>query len=159
MKTLIICQSVAHGNTLKIAKIIAEVLNAEIMKPQQVTQQTIKNFDIIGFGSGIFFGNFHKSLIKLLDQLDEVNDKPSFIFSTSGLREIPLINNFNKKFEKILREKGFKIIGKFSCRGFDNWGLLKLIGGIHKNRPNKTDLKKAKLFAENIKKLTINTSN
>jgi len=51
---------------------------------------------------------------------------------------------------KKLIEKGFNIVGEFSCKGFDTFGMLKYIGGINKNRPNEKDLEKAKSFAEEL---------
>lgn len=52
---------------------------------------------------------------------------------------------------ELVVEHGFEVIGKFSCKAFDVWGPLKLIGGINKGRPNAGDLEKAEKF---IKELT-----
>ena len=53
MKTLIICESVHHGNTKKIADAMAAVLNAEIKKPAEIDVGKLGEYDLIGFGSGI----------------------------------------------------------------------------------------------------------
>jgi hypothetical protein len=47
--------------------------------------------------------------------------------------------------------KGFTIIGEFSCKGFNTFGPLKLVGGINKGRPNESDLNKAENFARCLK--------
>jgi len=47
--------------------------------------------------------------------------------------------------------RGFTIAGEFSCRGWDTFGLLKLIGGINKGRPDEQDLKRAEDFARHLK--------
>lgn len=62
-----------------------------------------------------------------------------------------LFNDFDKPLKEKLLEKGFDIIGEFSCRGFDTYGPWKLIGGKNKGRPNGKDLEKAKEFGKSLK--------
>ena len=69
MKTLIICESVHHGNTKKIADAMAVVLNAEVKKTGEVDVGKLGEYDLIGFGSGIYMGKMHKNLLKLIDNL------------------------------------------------------------------------------------------
>jgi hypothetical protein len=38
---------------------------------------------LIGFGSGIYNGEHHKSILDLADSIDRQNNKKAFIFSTS----------------------------------------------------------------------------
>jgi len=59
MKTLIIYVSFHHGNTLKIANEIAEVINADMVKPNEIKIENILSYDLIGFGSGIYFMKHH----------------------------------------------------------------------------------------------------
>ncbi len=149
MKTLIICKSIHHQNTQKIAKQIATVLKAEIKEPEKVGEEELKNYDLIGFGSGIYGWRHHKSLLKLADNLSNITKKTkkAFIFSTNGRGDkIPGHLVLKKKLE----DKGFKIIDEFSCKGFDTFGPLKLIGGINKGKPDEQDLKEAKQFAKNL---------
>ena len=150
MKSLIIYFSFHHKNTEKIAKILAQVLNSEIKKTFEVKPEEINQYDLIGFGSGIYFWRHHPSLFKLIERLPEIKEKDAFIFSTSGIK-IPLID-FHKPLRKKLIQKGFKILSEFSCLGFDSFGPLKFFGGINKGRPNEKDLEKAKKFAIELKK-------
>ncbi|NIA09870.1 MAG: flavodoxin [Nitrospiraceae bacterium] len=155
MKTLIVCVSVHHGNTRKIAKAMAEVLDAELRKPDEVNPDDIKNYGLIGFGSGIYFGKHHKSLLRFVDKLDG-NGKNAFIFSTSGYKKLPLINNFDKSLVRRLSRRGFSIIGSFNCKGqkayYNNPGMkIKPLGGMEKNRPNQEDIENAKRFAKSMK--------
>ena len=60
-------------------------------------------------------------------------------------------SDFNKPLKAKLLEKGFDIIGIFSCRGFDTYGPFKLICGISKGRPNEGDFGKARDFAQSLK--------
>ncbi|MCK5434202.1 MAG: flavodoxin family protein [Dehalococcoidales bacterium] len=144
MKNLIIYVSIHHGNTEKVAKAMAEILSAELVKPHDVDITALPKYDLIGFGSGIYFGKYHKSLLSLVDKLPVLKSKKAFIFYTSDRTEP------NRELKEKLLAKGFDIIGEFSCRGWDTWGPLKLIGGISKGRPNKEDLEKARNFAKDL---------
>lgn len=48
-------------------------------------------------------------------------------------------------------QKGYTLVGEFSCKGLDTYGLLKTFGGINKGRPNEQDMEKAREFARKIK--------
>jgi flavodoxin len=143
MNTLIIYNSTHHGNTEKIANIMANTLKAKLLNCCEVNAEVLAGYDLIGIGSGIYFGKHHKSILELIDTLPAMNIN-AFIYSTRG--GTPTWLN-HRKLRKKLLEKGFKIIGEFSCRGYDTVGPLKYIGGINKRRPNKVDFKKAENFA------------
>lgn len=148
MKILTVYASVHHGNTEKVTKVIAETLNCKMLKAENIEVDTLKDYDLIGFGSGIFTGKFkfHKSMIKLIDSLPNQLGKKAFIYSTSGQGNV----NYNNPIKSKLEEKGFEIIGMFACKGFNTAGPLKLVGGIAKERPNSDDLQAAKTFAQKI---------
>ena len=148
LRTLIIYTSVHHGNTEKITKVIAETLNCKMLKAETVEVDTLKDYDLIGFGSGIFTGKFkfHKSMIQLIDSLPKQLAKKAFIYSTSGQGNV----SYNNPIKSKLEEKGFEIIGMFACKGFNTAGPLNLIGGIAKERPNNDDFQAAKTFAQSL---------
>ena len=150
LKTLIIYASVHHGNTEKITKVIAKTLNCKMVKAETVDVDTLKDYELIGFGSGIFDGKFkfHKSIIELVDKLPKQLEKKAFIYSTSGQGRL----SYNNPMKSKLEEKGFKIISEFACKGLNTAGLLKLFGGIAKGRPNSDDLQEAKTFAQKLNK-------
>lgn len=150
MKTLIICVSIHHQNTEKIAKVMAEVLRVRIVKPSEIKPEEINNYDLIGFGSGIYFWRHHRSLINFVKNLAPVEKKKAFIFSTSGAKYAKRIIHYSLR--KLLIKKGFQIIGEFNCLGFDSFGLFKIFGGFNKGRPNEKDLEKAKKFAQDLLK-------
>ncbi|ACX72800.1 flavodoxin [Methanocaldococcus vulcanius M7] len=149
MKYLVLYKSIHHKNTEKIAKAIAKELNADIHDIDKVNPDIIKNYDIVGFGSGIYFGKHHKSIFRFVDKIDKV-DKKAFIFSTAGFPFLKAI--FHKELKNKLKNKGFEIIGDFSCKGYHTYSIFKLFGGLNKNHPNGYDIKKAKDFAKNILK-------
>jgi flavodoxin len=147
MKTLIVYASVHHRNTENVAKVMADELGSDLVPIGEVQSAQITEYDLVGFGSGIYFGKHHKTLLQFVETLPEVNGKRAFVFSTSG--------EGGKGRHAALKEKlvnrGFSIIDEFSCKGWDTWGPMKLIGGINKGRPNADDLEGARLFARELK--------
>ena len=156
MKTLIIYISIHHKNTERIAEVIGNILEAKVARLYDVDINTTLKYDLIGFGSGIYFGMHHKNLLTFVDRLPEMKGKKAFIFSTSGMKKMPFFHNFDNALEKRLLKKGFDVVGKFSCRGWDTAIPFRFFGGISKNRPNKKDIKKAEDFANNLKRRFIN---
>jgi len=142
---------VHHGNTERVAKVMANILDADLLQVKQANASMLEQYDLIGFGSGIYFGKHHKSLLDFVDKLPMLKNKKAFIFSTSGLRKISFVHNFDKPLSKKLQRKGFDIIGEFSCRGLDTYRATKLVGGINKGRPDAKDLKQAEDFAKSLK--------
>jgi flavodoxin len=84
MKSLLILYSYHHNNTEKIANVFAKVLDAQIKKPQQIDPETLQEYGLVGFGSGIYGAKHHESLLKLADRLPQVTERKAFIFSTSA---------------------------------------------------------------------------
>jgi flavodoxin len=148
MKTLVICFSYHHKNTAKIALTFAGILNAEIKTPQEINPNGLSEYDLIAFGSGIYFGKHHKSLLELADKLPQVTNKKAFIFSTSG--QTGRTARFHKQLREKLQSKGFEIVGEFNCAGLDTYGLMKIVGGLNKEHPNKDDIKQAEAFAQSL---------
>lgn len=83
MKTLIIYKSVHQMNTEKVAKAMAEAINADLRKVEEVTPAMLEEYDLIGFGSGIYYGKHHKTLLDFVAGLPQ-QGKAAFVFSTSG---------------------------------------------------------------------------
>ena len=151
MKALLIYVSVHHGNTEKVARNMANILDADLTQPKQADAAKLEKYDLIGFGSGVYFGKHHTSLLDFVDGLPMARDKKAFIFSTSGLRKIPFAHDFDKSLKARLRRKGFDVIGEFSCRGYDTSRAAMIIGGINRGRPNARDLQQAADFAGRLK--------
>lgn len=150
MRTLIICVSVHHGNTEKIARAMADVLGARLLHVRHADAEMLEQHDLIGFGSGIYFGRHHRSLLDFADGLPAFRDKKAFIFSTSGVRKMWLVHDFDRPLRARLQRKGFRIVGEFSCRGFDTFGAAGIIGGMGKGRPDTGDLRQAGDFARGL---------
>jgi len=160
MKTLVIVFSYHHKNTEKIAQVMAKVLDAPIKTPQQIHPAELQEYDLIGFGSGIYHSKHHLALLVLADSLLQVTDKKTFLFSTCGAPAFAFdgghVNDYIVKAHSALKEKlqlkGYKVVNEFMCPGFNTNSFLKLFGGINKGRPNAEDLKHAETFAKNLNK-------
>jgi len=156
MKSLIVCYSFHHNNTQKVAEAMAKVLDAQVKTPQQTIREELQQFDLVGFGSGIYAEKHHESLLELADKLPQVTDRKAFIFSTSFVGVDSLVfGRITSKFHTALREKlqskGYTVVDEFNCRGFNTNGIYGRFGGMNKGRPNVEDLKHAKEFAEKLK--------
>jgi len=147
MKSLIVLFSYHHNNTEKIAKAISKVLNAEIKTPQQINPEELQDYDLIGFGSGIYSAKHHKYLLELADELPEVNNRDAFLFSTAGITGKSKAAKDHAILREKLQSKGYIIIDEFQCKGFNTNSFLRLFGGMNKGRPNAQDLKNAEEFA------------
>ncbi len=150
MKLLIVCVSKSHGNTRRVADRMAEVLGGEVVEPESVDPETLRQYDLVGFGSGIYYMAVDARLRDLIRRLERVDGVRAFSFYTSGAREVPLLD-YNKPVRKQLESKGFEVLGSFSCRGFDTVGPFGFVGGINRGRPNDHDLDRAAAFAARIR--------
>ena len=160
MTSLIVLVSHHHNNTRKVAEAIAKVLDAPIRSPQQTAPEELEQYDLVGFGSGIYSYKHHTSLLELADKLSETSGKRVFIFSTTGSPVIfgqealtRALEQHNPLREK-LQSKGYTIVDEFICGGFNTNKFLKYFGGINKGRPNNEDLKHAEEFASRLKTVT-----
>lgn len=147
-KCIIIYDTIT-GNTTKIAKAIAKVLKARVVRVNKVKLKHVEKYDLVGFGSGIYTMTHHKSLLKLAGKLKAKQGQKAFVFSTAGTCSLKLI--WHNQLKTKLLNNGFELMGDFCCKGFDNFGPLKIVGGINKGRPDKKDVAKAGTFARMLK--------
>ena len=146
MKTAILYASVHHGNTKKVAEAMAETLSADLFDLTKQSDVDISCYDLIGLASGIYYSNMHKTVRKFAEETSFRPEQKVFLVSTCGMES----KDFTKKVRKTLEDKQVEVLESFSCRGFDTFGPLFLIGGIAKGRPNEQDLEKAREYARNL---------
>jgi flavodoxin len=151
MQTLVIVKSIHHKNTEKIAKVFVKVFDAQIKTPKEVNPNEVQEYDLVGFGSGIYSDNHHKSLLNLADRLPQVINRKAFIFSTSAMMGKDKVAKDHSALREKLQFKGYKIVDEFACKGFNTNNFLRFLGGMNKGRPNAEDLKRAEEFAFNLK--------
>lgn len=140
-----------HKNTEKIAKVFTKVLDAQIKTPQQINLEELREYSLVGFGSGIYSAKHHESLLVLADKLPPVTNKQAFIFSTSALTNEAKVVKDHLSLREKLQSKGYIIVDEFQCKGFNTNSFMKFFGGMNKGRPNAEDLKNAEDFAQNLK--------
>ena len=150
VRALLVYKSVHHQNTAKVAREIAGVLGAECAAPGECPYSRLASCDLLGIGSGIYYGRPHDELLEWVHGLPDTLGRvlPVFIFTTSGL---PFLATFwHRPLKHALASRGFRIVGEFACRGFDTWGPLWLTGGLNWRHPNERDLQRAREFAERV---------
>ncbi|GAA1952927.1 flavodoxin family protein [Kitasatospora viridis] len=150
MKAVIVCTSVSHGNTRRVAEVMGQVLSARVVEPGEVDPAELAGYDLVGFGSGIFTGSFHPRLREFVESLPVGGRGRAFVFATSGLPELR-VRPFSRPLVRLLEGKGFTVDGTFSCRAYDTWLPFKLVGGINRSRPDGGDLAAARTFAEHLR--------
>jgi flavodoxin len=155
LRSLVVVFSYHHNNTEKIAHVIAKVLDAPVKTPQQVTPKEIPDYDLIGFGSGIYSATFDVSVLDLANRLPYAAGKKAFLFSTYGAPAFVANREFVEKnhdeIHKKLQAKEYTIIGEFGCAGWNTNSFLRYFGGLNKGKPDAEDLKNAEAFAREMK--------
>jgi flavodoxin len=154
VKSLFVVFSYHHNNTEKIANTMANVLGAPVKTPRQITPEELREYDLIGFGSGIYSATFDASVLDLADRLPQSPGKKAFLFSTYGAPSFIATREFVEKNHQQIREKlqakGYNVIGEFGCSGWNTNSFLKYFGGLNKGRPDASDLANAEAFARDM---------
>lgn len=120
MNALVVCTSVHHGNTRKIADAVAAVLGAAVVDTAAADPADAGARDLLGLGSGIYFWRHHRRLLAFIDALPDGRGGKAFLFSTSGI--VLPFHPFHRAARARLRRKGYAVVGEFACRGFDTVG-------------------------------------
>lgn len=146
MKTAICYYSRHHGNTLKVIEAMAQ--GEEIDLIDVTTRQTVRldDYDQIGFASGIYGFEFHKSVVLFAKQYLPEGKRVFFVYTYGGAK-----GTGAEAVSKIAKEKGCELLGEFCCKGYDTFGPFKLVGGIAKGHPDEADLAQARRFYQSIK--------
>jgi flavodoxin len=154
LRSLVIVFSYHHNNTEKIANACAKVLGAGVKTPQQVKPEEIAEYDLVGFGSGIYSATFDASVLDLADRLPPAGRTKVFLFSTYGAPAFIANRAFIEKNHSQIREKltakGYTVIGEFGCAGWNTNSFLKYFGGLNKGKPDAADLRNAEAFARDL---------
>ncbi len=144
MKSVIICASTHHGNTRKVVDAIASACGVDVIDATTTSEKDLSEYDLIGFASGIYAGQFHKKVSDFAEKNLPMNKKVFFIM-TSAMNK-----DFSKSMNSALNGKNAMIVGKFTCKGFNTFGPFKLVGGTNKGHPDEKDLADAVKFFKRI---------
>lgn len=149
MKTAIFYYSYHHHNTLKLIKEMTtgyddtDLLDITAEK----NGHDLSGYDIIGFASGIYGFETHKTLTEFAENfLPE--GKPVFFVYTYGLNKGAAAG----KLKNVAAYKKAVVLGEYGCKGYATFGPFKMVGGIAKNHPDTDDILKSKSFFADILK-------
>ena len=142
MKILLIVKSTHQQNTLKIAEAMAEVAPLTVVELENAGNYNLFEYDVVGFGSGIYYGKHDKELIKFVEALPDKH-LYSFVISTSGSAKH---SKYNKALASLLEKKHKPVLGTFGCKGLDKFFVFKIVGGLNKTHPDENDFDNAQQF-------------
>ncbi len=142
MSTIIVFASKHQGNTRKVVEAIAKECEVELY---DVTSgpKDLSGYDKIGFASGIYAATYDQKLLEFAKNNLPNGKKVFFIYTAT------LDTDFSKSIAKAIEGKDATLIGQFGCKGYNNWGPFKLIGGAAKGHPDENDFKNAVDFFKN----------
>lgn len=144
MKNVIVYASVHHGNTKKIADAIANEYEVDLVDATKVKEKDLSEYDLIGFASGVYGFNLHRSIIDFAAENLPAN-KRIFIITTSAMNK-----DFSRSIMRAIENRGAEVVGKFSCQGYNTFGPFKLVGGTGKGHPDEKDISEAVAFYKRI---------
>ena len=145
VKTAIVYASTHHNNTYKLVKAIREKYNVDLIDATAVDNMDLSEYELIGFASGIDFGRFYDSVEQFLENNLPPNKKVFFIYTCAKT---------SPRFTQSIKEKADKkdaiLLGEYGCKGFNTYGPWKLVGGMNKNHPDTSEIKRAVQFFESV---------
>lgn len=143
MKTALIYASTHHQNTQKLVSALAQKFDLELIDATAIREKNLREYDRIGFASGIYFNKFHQSILNFAS-INLPREKEVFLICTYGAKP-----DFTS-IDSIIENKQCRILGKFGCKGYDTFGPFKLIGGLAKGHPDEVDIENVLEFYQNI---------
>lgn len=148
MKTAIIYYSQHHGNTKQVLDAIrnASADDITLFNVLESAAIDLNAYDRIGFASGIYYSKFHKQLLEFAKANTPMGKDVFFIYTYGAEKQ-----GYTKSIRQALAGKNVSILGEFGCLGFNTFGPFKLIGGIAKNHPDRTDLENAIAFYDHLR--------
>jgi flavodoxin len=146
-RVAVVVSSWHHGNTRKIADAIGDQLQADVLTIDEAYAVDLSHYDLVGFGSGIYFAKHDQKLLELVKAKPALPRKV-FLFSTAG--NTLLWRFYHRALRRLLTSRGCEVINEFNCSGWDTVGPFVLFGGFYRGRPNENDLTRAREFASQL---------
>lgn len=151
MKSLIIYCSTYKKHTEEIAELFAKKINADLINLKNSKDIHIENYDVIGFGSGVYKESMAPQIFHCVEKLN-LKNKAVFVFSTSGAGK----KFYNNKLIKLLETKEAICKGSFACKGsfvsrdFSENRIFEFMSKFAQGHPNDKDFCKAEKFIEKV---------
>ena len=146
MKAAIVYYSKHHGNTKKIVDAIASRFEVALIDAAENLPVDLKDFDCIGFASGIYFSSFAKQILSFAEK-NLPENKGVFLIGTCGMKS-PVV--YFDAIRKVAQAKHCRELGAYLCLGFDTFGPFKVIGGIAQGHPDEKEIADAVKFYQEI---------
>ena len=100
-KVIIICESIYHGNSMRLANAMAQRANCMVINTEKALSTDLSTYKIVGLGSGIYFTSLHPNINKVLEKLSPAQN--IFIFSTHGS---PILGKYHSQIKnELIRRK------------------------------------------------------
>ena len=111
------------------------------------TRQTVclNEYDCIGLASGIYGFEMHKAVVDFARQYLPAGKPVFLVYTYGGVKGMG-----TRTLRQIAEEKGCRVLGEFSCKGYNTFGPFKLIGGLSKGHPDTHDLEQARTFYRSL---------
>ena len=135
-------------NTRRVAVAMAKPLAAELVAIDQLKDHQLRGRRVIGLGSGVYWLRLERRIVDLAARIP--SNCRVFIFSTSGWG-LTWGAFYRSDLEKRLKQRGLEVIDRWHGPGQDRNPLFKWLG-ISRERPNETDILRAREFAQGIKR-------
>lgn len=145
MKTAVCCYSRRHGNTLRVLEAMAEGNNIDLIDVTACSEAQLEDYDAVGPASGIYFGQFHKSVLRFADNHLPKGKNVFFVYTCGSMGK-----GYAKAIAEAAVSRGAAILGEYGCRGYDTFGPFRLVGGIAKGHPNAAELQGARAFYASV---------
>ena len=145
MKNAVCYYSHHHNNTLQVLKAMAQAAPLDLIDVASCQAAHLEHYACIGFASGIYGFEVHKSVVEFARQHLPQGTPVFFVYTYGVSRGVGA-----RALEAVAQEKGCPVLGEFGCRGYDTFGPLRLIGGIAKGHPDQFDLERARAFYQKI---------
>ena len=139
MGTAIIYYSQHHGNTKKLLDVISAMdMSVTLINAAEKIEVDLREYDRIGFASGIYFGSFAKQLLNFAS-INLPAQKPVFFIATCG----SMRKNYFDEIKQLAKKRDCADFGSYICYGYDTYGPFKLVGGIKKGHPTDEEIQGA----------------
>lgn len=142
MKTAIVYCSKHHGNTKKLLDAIAKTNDVDLFDAAALPAADLTVYDRVGFASGIYAGNFHKTVLQFAQRNLPEGKDVFFLYTCGGNPK----DSYTKAIADTVAKKHARVLGTFSCRGYNTFGPFKLVGGTAKGHPSQKELDAAAAF-------------
>jgi len=85
---------------------MAQAVDADLIDVSKANQDILNYYDMVGFGSGIYYDKSHKKIKSFIEGLNNQENKKAFVFITSGAGNA----NYPQKLADLQVKKGFEVL-------------------------------------------------